>query len=213
MSTTKPSQILKRESLDASSAKWVKLVKTTYKDPNGTIRDWESAERCTRPAGIDYDGVGILAILTRPSKPPALLLQKQFRPPIGKVCIEIPAGLIDANETPEDCALRELHEETGYYGSVINEGEGGGVSPLFFNDPGMCNTNTLLVDVRIDLDDERNKNPVPKLEDNEFIDCFEIELGRLYEECKKLEKEGFAIDARVGTIGQGIEIAKRWKLT
>ncbi len=67
--------------------------------------------------------------------------------------------------------------------------------------------------MRIDLDDERNKNPVPKLEDNEFIECFEIELGRLYEECKKLEKEGFAIDARVGTIGQGIEIAKRWNLS
>lgn len=30
--------------------------------------------------------------------------------------IEIPAGLVDANETAEECAVRELREETGYIG-------------------------------------------------------------------------------------------------
>jgi ADP-ribose pyrophosphatase len=47
---------------------------------------------------------------------PELLLQKQFRPPIGKIVIEIPAGLIDEGETPEECAVRELQEETGFIG-------------------------------------------------------------------------------------------------
>jgi ADP-ribose pyrophosphatase len=56
-------------------------------------------------------------------------LQKQFRPPVDKVCIEVPAGLIDAGETPEQCALRELKEETGYVGAVVE----GGVSPILFN--------------------------------------------------------------------------------
>lgn len=108
------------------------LCRTVYTDPNGQQRDWESAERCTRPAGVDYDGVGIIAVLERPGAPPALLLQKQFRPPIGKVTIEVPAGLVDANETAEECALRELYEETGYRGEIAAAPK---TSPIMFNDP------------------------------------------------------------------------------
>lgn len=75
--------------------------------------------------------MGIVAILQTPDAPPSLLLQKQFRPPVDKVCIEVPAGLIDAGESPEVCALRELKEETGYVGEVIKEGFG--VSPVMWN--------------------------------------------------------------------------------
>lgn len=32
--------------------------------------------------------------------------------------IEVPAGLIDAGESPEQAAVRELKEETGYVGKV-----------------------------------------------------------------------------------------------
>jgi ADP-ribose pyrophosphatase len=59
--------------------------------------------------------VGIVTIIDKPTGP-ELLLQKQYRPPIDKVVIEVPAGLIDAGETVEECAVRELKEETGYVG-------------------------------------------------------------------------------------------------
>ncbi len=52
----------------------------------------------------------------------------------------------------------------------------------------------------------------PELEENEFIEVFSTPLKDLYAECKKLEKEGYAIDARVGTLAEGIEVARRWKL-
>ncbi|PKX97087.1 MutT/nudix family protein [Aspergillus novofumigatus IBT 16806] len=202
------SKFLSRAPLENSNAKWTRLVLTTYTDPNGVERTWESAERQTRPPGCEVDGVGIVTIIDKPTGP-ELLLQKQYRPPIDKVVIEVPAGLIDAGETVEECAVRELREETGYVGVAEQ------TSTLMFNgitDPGMCNTNLNMVHVRVDLSLPENQDPKPQLEDNEFIECFTLPLSTLFSELKRLEAEGYAIDARVGTLAEGIELAKKLKL-
>ena len=78
--------------------------------------------------------------------------------------------------------------------------------------PGFCNTNLRMVHVTIDMSNPDNQNLRPELEDNEFIEVFTVPLKTLWEDCKKLEKAGYAIDARVGTLAEGIEIARRWKL-
>jgi len=43
-----------------------------------------------------------------------VLLERQYRYPIAKACIEIPAGKLDPKEDHLTCAKRELEEETGY---------------------------------------------------------------------------------------------------
>lgn len=43
-----------------------------------------------------------------------VLMERQFRYPIGKVMIEFPAGKLDPDEGALACAVRELREETGY---------------------------------------------------------------------------------------------------
>ena len=43
-----------------------------------------------------------------------VVLERQYRHPLGRTMIEIPAGKIDPGEAPLACAQRELLEETGY---------------------------------------------------------------------------------------------------
>lgn len=43
-----------------------------------------------------------------------VVLERQFRYPVGQVMIEFPAGKLDAGESGFQCAQRELLEETGY---------------------------------------------------------------------------------------------------
>lgn len=59
-----------------------------WRDPTGRLRKWESAERSTR-ASCGVDGVVIVAHVTGGSAPPRIILEAQFRPPQGNVCIEV----------------------------------------------------------------------------------------------------------------------------
>jgi ADP-ribose pyrophosphatase len=43
-----------------------------------------------------------------------VVLERQYRYPVGQVMTEFPAGKLDAGEDPWRCAQRELQEETGY---------------------------------------------------------------------------------------------------
>ncbi len=58
-----------------------------------------------------------------------VLLVRQYKHGIGEVVTELPAGMIDDDETPEACAVRELAEETGYTGAPP------ALVRTFFSDP------------------------------------------------------------------------------
>lgn len=71
-----------------------------------------------------------------------LLLVEQYRVPLGRRCLELPAGLIGDggdDEADETAAARELEEETGYRAAQIESlGE-------FFSSPGMVSESFTLV--------------------------------------------------------------------
>ena len=50
-----------------------------------------------------------------------IVLVRQFRYPIGKITYEIPAGKLDAGETPLRCIEREIEEETGFIAKRIEK--------------------------------------------------------------------------------------------
>lgn len=60
-------------------------------------------------------------------------LVRQYRRAVGQEMLEIPAGLMNEGETPEQAALRELSEETGK-GAQRWRRLGG-----FYTSPGFCN--------------------------------------------------------------------------
>ena len=60
---------------------------------------------------IEHPGAVAVIALTDSGE---LVMERQFRYPLGRDMIEIPAGKIDPGEDPLATARRELQEETGY---------------------------------------------------------------------------------------------------
>ncbi len=48
-----------------------------------------------------------------------VLFVEQFRKTVDEVLFELPAGKLEPNENPKECALRELEEETGYKAKTV----------------------------------------------------------------------------------------------
>jgi ADP-ribose pyrophosphatase len=63
----------------------------------------------------------VLPFLDDPSSPdPRVVLIRQFRHATDDFIVEVPAGRLDPGESPEQCAARELAEETGYQASRLD---------------------------------------------------------------------------------------------
>ncbi|MED6267025.1 nudix hydrolase-like protein [Characodon lateralis] len=194
--TTTP-HIIKEELL--AEGKWVKLEQTTYIDPAGNTRIWESVKRTTRRTNTEADGVGVIALLKRTLHKDCVVMVKQFRPPLGCSTLEFPAGLIDEGETAEAAALRELKEETGYKGEVV------GVTPVTCLDPGLSNCTTQIILVNINGDDVENIHPTQQLGDGEFVEVILLPLDEFQSKIDDLmQKEKIIVDSKVYIFAMGM---------
>ena len=96
-----------------------------------------------------------------------VLLERQYRYPIAKACIEIPAGKLEIGEDHLLCAKRELEEETGYTAkkwSYIRR-----IHPVI-------SYSTELIDIYLAEDLIPGKS---HLDDEEFLDVFAAPLEQL----------------------------------
>jgi ADP-ribose pyrophosphatase len=67
---------------------------------------------------VRHPGASAILVLSNDRQ---IILERQYRYPIDKVLWEIPAGKLDKNEDPIDCARRELEEETGLVAKNLDE--------------------------------------------------------------------------------------------
>jgi ADP-ribose pyrophosphatase len=68
----------------------------------------------TREYVVHPGAVMIIPLVEETSGEIKIVLERQFRYPVGQVMIEFPAGKLDPGEDSQLCAQRELREETGY---------------------------------------------------------------------------------------------------
>ena len=104
------------------------------------------------------DAVTIFVIIKRDGREPVLLLDYEYRYPVGRYLLSPPAGLVDSKDIqafsrPEDViretTRREVFEETGL---VLDEKcEIKIVSPLLFTGPGMTDESNALAAVIADI--------------------------------------------------------------
>lgn len=99
----------------------------------GTRREFTSGlidlrvDSLREAGGASYDRVvveyGVAVVLVPVDTDGRLLMVRQYRHPVGRWLLELPAGGVDERDTsPEAAALRELREETGYRGALTRIG-------------------------------------------------------------------------------------------
>jgi ADP-ribose pyrophosphatase len=132
-----------------------------------------------------------------------VILVEQFRMPLGRACIELPAGLIGDDEGHEGeddvaAATRELEEETGYHAArmeVIGE---------FWSSPGMVSESFTLLRAH-----GLTKVGAGGGTASENITVHRVPLGGIAERVADWRRQDYAIDVRLLTLlGPAILAAK-----
>ncbi len=72
---------------------------------------------------VEHAAAVAILVVRRVDDQDEVLLVSQDRPAVGRETWELPAGLVDAGETPEAAARRELAEEVGLDGTLTQIAE------------------------------------------------------------------------------------------
>ena len=158
--------------------KWIALKETSYTAKNGEKIRWESIER------TNTNRTAIIIAKLVPSN--RYVFIKQYRPAINNYILGFPAGLIEG-ESLEEEALRELKEETGYFGTVKS------ISPTLYSNAALLADTVRLVNIEVDENLKENKHPVQHLEAEEEIEVILVSKSNVKDFLIEEQKNGTAV--------------------
>ena len=177
---------------------WLRVIEETYTDRNGETKVWESVARLNQNTAC--------VIVAKFQQTEHYVLLRQYRYPVSAYVLECPAGLIDEGECPEEAALRELKEETGYIGKVVS------VSPPLLSSPGCLSESFYLVEISIDENLPENQNPQPHLEPEERIEVFVHDQTSMIEWVKQHVQQGDVLDSKLWLLFPELQNAFKKKI-
>jgi ADP-ribose pyrophosphatase len=166
--------------------KFMSAVEITYRDARGAIRTWEALERV---------GIGGIVVMVGVTPGGNVILEKQFRPPMGRDVIELPAGLVEPRERMEDAARRELIEETGWEAGKLE-----------FLAEGPISTGASTEALRAYLCTELKHVGKNGGDDNEIIEVIEVPLKQAQEFLREQQMKGTLVDLKVFGL---VELARK----
>jgi len=123
-----------------------------------------------------------------------IVLVDQYRKPMERVLLEIPAGKLEKGEEPLRTAVRELEEETGYEAAEWNHIQS------FYTSPGFADE-YIHIYLATGL---RKKENSASLDEDEFVEVRELTL----EECLAELQKGAIHDAKTCFAIQYLQLKK-----
>lgn len=135
----------------------------------------------------EYSGRGGVIVICR--KGDKILVQREYSYPVDEILWQFPGGKIEADETPEQAATRELAEESGI------KAENAKCIGWFYPDNRRTNARLFVVECDYVTDDEKARP-----DDTEFIESEWIENGQISQMIRRGEVRNYAMLAAWGML-------------
>jgi ADP-ribose pyrophosphatase len=156
------------ENVQLTESPWIRLRQIVYENNDGQMLRWDYIER--------LNARGSVLIMPCFKQSRDFVLIRQYRVILDRHVIGFPAGVVAEDEDIETCAMRELLEETGYTGRVVQ------ISPQLTLNSALISETAHCVVVEL----EEDATPMEQqLEPSEQIEVFRVskkQLGPFFEQ-------------------------------